>query len=410
MSNFTPISECRLCRSTDLMQVIDFGMMPLANGYTQKVEEKEEYYPLTLLNCRRCGHMQIRETVKPEILFSNFLYATSDSPTLVGHFSSYARDVRDMMDSSAFSVLEVASNDGVLLESFEKLQVSRVVGVEPALNLIPLSQARTRAVVIPEFFNEDCAGRILRQHGKFDVVTANNVMAHVADLDGVMRGVAKLLNEDGIFIFENAYLLDTVRNKCYDNTYHEHLQYYGIRPLVGYLKKYDLEFFDVQRQTTQSGSFRGFVKRTGSKKWAVHPRVQERVDEEEASGLYSEKSLLQFRDDFHALYKKLDDIVSNIRSEGKTISCYGCSAKSALLSNKLGLNRRNTRYVVDDAKLKQGLLSPGGKIPIVSRDHFKEQPTDYCIISAWNLGEAIIKRNPEYKGNFILPVPEPRIV
>ena len=410
MSDLTHISGCRLCSSEDLMEVISFGRMPLANGYTKTIEEKEELYPLSLLNCRICGHMQIRETVKPEILFSNFLYATSDSPTLVSHFSSYALDVRELMGTSDFSALEIASNDGVLLEAFEKLGVSRVVGVEPALNLVSMSKERTGAMVIHEFFGEVCAARILEQTGKFDVITANNVMAHIADLDGVMRGVTKLLSDDGVFIFENAYLLDTVRNKCYDNTYHEHLQYYGIRPLVGYLEKYGLEFFDVQRQSTQSGSFRGFVKRIGSGKWTVHPRVKERLDEEATTELYSEKTLLQFRDDFHALYKKLDDIVKKVREEGKTISCYGCSAKFALLSHQLGLNHLNTHYVVDDSKIKQGLLSPGGKIPIVSGDHFREHPTDYCIISAWNLADAIIKRNPEYKGKFILPVPEPRIV
>lgn len=408
LSGYTTIKGCRLCGG-GLRTVIDFGQMPLANGYTRSTDEVETLYPLTLVSCEACGHYQILETVDPRILFSSFLYATGDSPTLVGHFRKYAEEVVELMGGSGFRVLEIASNDGVLVRSFEDLGVAGIVGVEPAANLVEIARSRTKAEYVNEFFGKR-VGEDLRGEGGFDVITANNVMAHVADLDGVFGGIDAALGDDGIFIFENAYLLDTINNHCYDNTYHEHLQYYGISPLVGYLRRHGLEFFDIRHQETQSGSFRGFVKRMGSQKWAVRPSVGEFLARERKAGLYEDSTIDRYRSDFAELYGRLGDIVSSETSGGRTLSCYGCSAKFTMLGKTLGLDRTNTMYVVDDARMKQGLLAPGGKIPIVGRDTFVNQPTDCCVISAWNLADPIVKNNPQYSGKFILPVPSPRVL
>lgn len=409
MTRYTTIDGCRLCKG-DLQDVINFGEMPLANGYTRTADEPTELYPLTLVRCQSCGHYQIKETVDPEILFSNFLYASGDSPTLVGHFAKYAEDVVALHGSAKFSVLEIASNDGLLAGIFEKLGAGPVVGVEPAGNLVKMAREANGAHYVQAFFGAEVGQSIVRDTGKFDVVTANNVMAHVADLDGVMEGVNQCMAEDGMFIFENAYLLDTVQNHCYDNTYHEHLQYYGIRPLVGFLRRHGLELFDVRHLTTQAGSFRCFARKIGCEKWRVRSSVGRFISREEEAGLYTEGVAAAYRDDFHRLYGKLGRIVERARAEGGSLSCYGCSAKFAMLSKTLGLGHKNTRYVVDDAKAKQGLLSPGGKIPIVGRETFEQDPTDYCIISAWNLADPIIERNRQYSGKFIVPVPEPRVV
>lgn len=409
MKSYTEIEGCRLC-GEGLSDVIRFGEMPLANGYTKTVGEPEDLYPLTLARCLECGHYQIRETVDPPILFSNFLYASGDSPTLVAHFNGYADEVAALMGGPGFSALEVASNDGLLAGILQGKGAATVVGVEPAGNLVEMSKKANSAHYVHDFFGAEVGGRLAGEFGKFDVVTANNVMAHVADLDGVMRGVVESLADDGVFIFENAYLLDTVRNHCYDNTYHEHLQYYGIRPLVGFLRKYGLEFFDIRHQPTQSGSFRAFVKRADCPKWRVRGSVGRFLSQEEDAGLYTEATAARYKDDFHRLYGKLGRMVDRFVGDGESLSCYGCSAKFAMLSRTLGLDRDNTRYVVDDAKIKQGLLSPGGKIPIVGRETFEREPTDCCIISAWNLADPIMDSNRLYRGKFILPAPEPRVI
>lgn len=403
-------TQCRLCHSPELAVVIDFGDMPLANGYTRTPEEPEDLYPLTLVRCRGCGHMQIRETVDPEILFSNFLYATGDSPTLVGHFARYADEIVGLMGGNNFRVLEIASNDGVLAKAFGNLGVTDIVGVEPAGNLVRIAEQTAPGVYYQRFFNRDVAREIVGRHGTFDVVTANNVMAHVAEIESIMEGVVEALAPGGMFVFENAYLLDTIRNHCYDNTYHEHLQYFGIRPLVGFLERFGLEIFDIRHQETQAGSFRLFSKRKGDPRHPEQESVGRFLDEEARFGLYEDGTFERFRSDFHDLYGKLGTIVRSVLDEGKTLSCYGCSAKFALLSKTLGLNSLNTRYVVDDAVMKQGLLSPGGKIPIVGRERFVSEPTDYCIISAWNLADAIVAKNPQYPGKFIQPVPLPRVL
>jgi SAM-dependent methyltransferase len=410
MKRYTEIDGCRLCGG-GLSEVISFGEMPLANGYTKTVDEKEDLYPLTLVRCLECGHYQVRETVDPSTLFSHFLYASGDSPTLVAHFANYAEEVASLLGRSGFSVLEIASNDGLLAGILQsKGGAGTVVGVEPAGNLVEMARKSNSAHYIHDFFGAEVGSRVAREFGKFDVVTANNVMAHVADLDGVMKGVTESMTDDGVFIFENAYLLDTVRNHCYDNTYHEHLQYYGIRPLVGFLLKYGLEFFDIRHQPTQSGSFRGFVKRVGCNKWRVRSSVGRFLAREEEEGLYTEARAGAYKDDFHRLYGKLGRMVDRLISDGESLSCYGCSAKFVMLSRTLGLDLGNTRYVVDDAKIKQGLLSPGGKIPIVGKEMFEREPTDACIISAWNLAEPIMESNRHYRGKFILPVPEPRVI
>lgn len=409
MKKYTEIDGCRLCGG-GLREVIGFGDMPLANGYTKTIEEDEDLYPLTLVRCLECGHYQIRETVDPNTLFSNFLYASGDSPTLVKHFSGYADEVVTLLGKTGFSTLEIASNDGLLARILKDKGAGTVVGVEPAGNLVNEARKEGSVHYVHDFFGAEVGNRVSGEFGKFDIVTANNVMAHVADLDGVMQGVVECMSEDGVFIFENAYLLDTVRNHCYDNTYHEHLQYYGIRPLVRFLRKYGLEFFDIRHQPTQSGSFRGFVKRLSCDRWRVRSSVDHFLAQEELAGLYTEEGAAAYREDFYRLYGDLGRIVDRFTSRGETLSCYGCSAKFAMLSRTLGLNGGNTQYVVDDAKTKQGLLSPGGKIPIVDRGFFKSEPTDCCIIAAWNLAGPIMEANQSYRGKFILPVPEPRVV
>ncbi|MEX1061731.1 MAG: class I SAM-dependent methyltransferase [Patescibacteria group bacterium] len=409
MIRYTNIQACRLCDG-DLKEVINFGQMPLANDYAKSATDPTDLYPLTLVRCQLCGHYQIKETVDPEILFSNFLYASGDSPTLVGHFNRYADEVLLLQGRKGFSVLDIASNDGLLTGFFKKLGAGKVVGVEPALNLVEFARTANSAAYIHSFFGSEVGCSLSKDTGTFDVVTANNVMAHVANLNGVMEGVVACMADDGIFIFENAYLLDTVRNHCYDNTYHEHLQYYGIRPLVGFLKKHGLELFDVSHQPTQSGSFRCFAKRISNSKWRVSPSVDLFLKTEEEEELYTPATATGYRDDFYRLYDQLFKIVDQARKEGSSLSCYGASAKLAMLSKTLGLDFQNTRYVVDDAKAKQGLLSPGGKIPIVDRESFHRDPTDYSIISAWNLASPIMEANKKYPGRFILPVPEPRVV
>jgi len=409
MNNYTSITACRLCKSTHLETIIDFGRVPLANSYPISKDANESYYPMTLLKCLSCSHVQLKETVSPEILFSNYSYASSDSPSLVGHFNEYACSLVNRLKLSELdSILEIGSNDGILLKSFAALHLINLYGVEPASNISKRSEG-IGATIFNCFFNESTAKDIADKNGKMKVICANNVFAHIADLDSVMSGVVSLLSEDGVFVFENAYLLDTIKGLYFDQCYHEHLQYYGIYPLVQYLNKYNLQIFHIDPVSTQGGSFRIYCKFYNNEALQEDSTLSEYLSEEARYGLYDAHTYLKFSQKIGGLSASFQSFLSEQLFLGKTFSCYGCPAKFALFSKVFGLDAKNIKYVVDDSPLKHGKYSPGKKIPIVNRQQFVDEPTDYCIVSAWNMADSIIVRNKQFTGKWIINLPEFKI-
>jgi SAM-dependent methyltransferase len=408
--NYTEITECRLCRSKDIKTVLDFGLSPLANSYPLSKNEDEKLYPLTVIKCNQCDHIQLKQTVDPKILFSEYSYSSSYSPTLVKHFVEYASTIYSYLNlQKTNSILEIGSNDGILLKELVRLGFRNLYGVEPAKNLSDKSVGDNRTI-INSFFNFNSAQNILRQYGKMDAILANNVFAHLSDLDGVMQGIKLILNDNGVFIFENAYLLDTIKGLYFDQIYHEHLQYYGIKPLIQYLRTWGFEIFKIQRVNVQGGSFRIFVKFKNSTKHKQESSVKEFMDEEYKAGLYEDSTFVTFYERIYALKNQLTSLTSKITEENKSICCYGCPAKFALFSKFFGLSNKNISYVVDNSPLKQGKYSPGTKIPIVDNKYFIQNQTDYCIISAWNMADAIVKSNDYYTGTFIIPIPEIKLI
>jgi SAM-dependent methyltransferase len=312
------------------------------------------------------------------------------------------------------SVLEIGSNDGILLRPLKEQGVKQLIGVEPASNIADKSRdiedrVNDTVAIYATFFTDAFANILEHKFGQVDMVCANNVFAHVAGLDDVIRGVKRILKGDGVFIFENAYLLDTIKGLYFDQVYHEHLQYYGIKPLANYLAIYGMEIFDIKKVNTQGGSFRIFAQKEGGKN-PITQTVRKMIREEEEYQLYENETYDKFLQKLSGLNWNLKNIIEKAQYEGKTISCYGCPAKFALFSKYFELDDKIIKYVVDDSPLKQGRFSPGKKIPIVGREHFINNPTDYCIVSVWNMAEAVIKRNPQYTGKFIVPMPEVKIV
>lgn len=408
--NFSVIKECRLCKGGNIEVVLDFGLVPLANSYPKSQNLEEDCYPLTVMKCKDCHHVQLRETVEPDILFSNYSYASSDSPALVNHFGEFASTVIKKFNlEEENSLLEIGCNDGILLKQFAKLDLVNLYGVEPATNIAERAMG-CGAVIINKFFSETTAKKILDNHGKMNVICANNVFAHVADIDSMILGISHLLSENGVFIFENAYLLDTIKGLYFDQVYHEHLQYYGIYPLTLYLAKFGFQIFDVEYVGTQGGSFRIYAQRARSHKWEVKPSVREALWNEAQFSLYANETYQTFQKKINELSNQVKGFIKKAMAEGQSISCYGCPAKFALFSKVFGLGQLNTNYVVDDSLLKQGCFSPGKKIPIVNRDCFVKKPTNFCLISVWNMAEAVMKKNPEYNGRWVIPMPNFKII
>ena len=407
---FKLITECRLCKSPRIETVLDFGLVPLANSYPTLSNEFENVYPMRVMKCKDCGHVQLKETINPDVLFANYSYASSDSPALLKHFHEFAYTVTSKLSLGEYdSILEIGCNDGILLKEFVKLGFINLYGVEPATNIAARAMG-IGAVILNQFFDENSAKKIRDTHGRMNVICANNVFAHVANIDSMAQGVADLLTEDGVFIFENAYLLDTIKGLYFDQVYHEHLQYYGIVPIQRFLAKFGFEIFDIQSVATQGGSFRIFTKRATSTKWKVEPTVAQWVQNEIAYGLYENETYKAFDRNIEKLSNQIRVFIKNSIDSGKTVSCYGCPAKFALFSKVFHLNVNNIKYVVDDSPIKQGKYSPGKKIPIVSSVHFLEHPTDICLVSVWNMAESVMGRNPEFKGKWIIPMPQFKIV
>jgi uncharacterized Zn finger protein len=411
MKDVTNILECRLCKSSSIKTILPFGEVALANSYPTTQDESEDLFNLTLVKCDDCGHVQLKETINPDRLFLNYLYSSSDSPSLLKHFAEYAREIKARFNyNTATTIIDIGSNDGILLKEFENINFGKLIGIDPAENISERAKSIKDATIIVDFFNIESSQKIKDQFGPINIICANNVFAHVDKVDSMIEGIVNIMNDESVFVFENAYLLDTIKGLYFDQAYHEHLQYYGIIPLVKYLNKYGLEIFDIKRVNTQGGSFRIFTKKISSNKHKVTENVQKFIDKENEFNLYADETYVNFVNKLNTLKTDLQALVKTAKAENKTISCYGCPAKFALFSKFFELNSEIIKYVVDDSPLKQGRFSPGKKIPIVSRNYFYDNPTDYCIVSVWNMAESIINNNKDYKGKFIIPMPELKIV
>ena len=401
MKKYKNIKSCRLCDSCNLSEIVNFGKTSLANSYLSEKNEKENKFPLTLVRCLDCGHIQIKESVDPKILFSDYFYRSSDSKYLIGYFKDYAKQVfNKFKNKKIYKILEIGCNCGLLLEEINNLKFTeKLIGVDPASNIIPKNH--DNIYYYNNFFNSDVAFKITKEHGKSDIIIANNVFAHIENINSITEGIKNALTKNGVFIFENAYALSTINGLFFDQIYHEHLQYFSIKPLQKYFKKYELEIFDVEFNENQGGSIRCFVKHCASKNNKVKKSVQSFINQEESFGLYNDNCFVDFLSAISTIKLKVNKFINKCKKENKTISCYGCPAKFALFSKFFNLNNKNIQYVVDDTPIKQGKYSPNSKILIVDNKYFQGSPTDYCLISAWNVSEFIINSNKNYSGKFI---------
>ena len=256
---------CRLCGNEDLALAIKLAPTPPANAFVDDPSTTQSIYPLDVFFCNACTHMQLLDVVDPRELFENYVYVSGTSPVFVDHFKRYAQHVMDIYapaHNGAAQVLDIGSNDGTLLSCFKDLGCT-VLGVDPARDIADAATARG-IPTITDFFGPDVAARLRAEHGAFDVITANNVFAHADNLDSIADGIAALLADDGVFVFEVSYLLDVIEHCLFDTIYHEHVAYHALTPLVGFFKKHGLQLINAQRVDTHGGSLRGTVARIGS--------------------------------------------------------------------------------------------------------------------------------------------------
>lgn len=413
MENAKKIAICRLCKSKKLEKVLDLGKTPPANSFLKKsqLKDKEECFPLVVNFCTNCGQLQLSHVVNPEILFRHYVWVSSTSPVTVAHFEEYANSVFHKLKlKKGDFVVEMGSNDGVLLKPFKKLE-AQVLGVDPARNV---ARRATREGIpsLPHFFGIKIAKEIAKKYGKAKVITANNVFAHINDLDEIVKAVLYLLDKEGAFIIEAPYNIDLLEKNLFDIVYHEHLSYISVRPLDRFFKSFGMEIFDVIKRDVHGGSVRIFVKMAKAKH-ERHKSVQKFLDLEKRKKLSDINTYLAFAKKIQKNKIALSKLLRGLKRERKTIAGYGAPAKSTTLLHYFNIGKEVLDFIADDSPFKQRLFTPGKHIPVVAPKELYTRKPDYLLILAWNFAKPIMKMHKKFAengGKFIVPVPKPKIV
>lgn len=400
---------CRDCGSANLTLFLDLSDQPPANAFlTQEAlaSGKETHYPLRAHVCDDCHLVQLVDIVDVDTLFQDYVYITAGAgPTIPKHFTEYAQNIakRFGLNKDSF-VVELGSNDGLLLSAFQDLGIKRVLGIDPAKNVARLANERG-VLTIAEEWNEKRVKQIAQEHGRADMIIGNNVVAHINDHQGLVRGVKALLGENGAFVFEAPYLVDMFENLSYDTIYHEHLSCLAIRPLKRMFESHGLEIFDVEMKVVQGASVRVFVGWPG--KHAVLPSVLEFVKKEEAMNLHRIESYHDLARRVEARMKELTDLLIMLKQEGKCIAGYGAPAKGNTLLNYMKIGPETLDYLTEELSTKVGKFSPGMHIPVIHVDEARKDPPDYFLVLAWNYLDKILEREDalrERGTKFIVPI------
>lgn len=402
MSEYVERATCRLCDRRGLEPILMLAPTPPANEFVQE-PRPQATYPLWLARCRGCGHVQLPVVIDPEVLFRDYVYVSGTSPSFVRHFQDYAASVGEGLGAQDL-VVEIGSNDGTLLRAFRDRYGCRIVGVDPARGIAKRA-CIDGIFTIPEFFDQRVAQMIERGEGrKAKLAVANNVFAHADDLLSIALAVKELLANDGTFIFEVQYLVDLVEKGLFDMVYHEHLSYHHVAPLTRFFTLLGMTLVDVQRVPTHGGSIRCFVKR--GLRPTISTRVVDAVHAEDAA--LTDDALERFRQRIAQAHIAIRRFLAGERRAGRRVAGYGAPAKLTTLCHHFGIDRRDVEYIFDDSPWKQGLLTPGLHIPVVSAAARPNPMPDTIVIFAWNFADSIAKqlRAVGFHGKIVTPLPE----
>jgi SAM-dependent methyltransferase len=408
---FVRIDGCRSCGAAELETVLDLGLHALADGLLREEDlaEEEPRFPLTVAVCAACGLMQILENVDPEVLFCrDYPYFSSFSDALLRHSKSNVDElVRARGLTGESLVVELASNDGYLLQYYAQRGIP-VQGIDPAEG--PARAAEEKGVpTLNTFFTVELARELRAAGRRADVLHANNVLAHVPDLNGFVEGIATLLADDGVAVIECPHVVPLIRHCEFDTIYHQHHCYFSATALRPLFARHGLTLSDVRVLDIHGGSLRLYVSRAPGESAAV----REALAEEAAEKLDTPEGYRTFGRRVETLRDDLRALLGRLKSEGASIAAYGAAAKGTTLVNYVGIGPDVVDFVVDRNTHKHGRYMPGQRLPIRPVEHLLEAQPDYTLLLAWNFKDEILAQQAEYVrrgGRFIVPVPEPAIV
>lgn len=401
--------KCLVC-GNEVKKVISFGDMPIANGFlTEDMFAKEKYYPLEVGFCPVCSMVQLTKQVDKEDMFNeNYAYFASTSRRMCEHFKHFAYWVMKTYLSDDPFVVEIGSNDGIMLQNYAKEKIKHV-GVEPSENVAQV--ARDKGInTLSCFFDKENAEKIKEEYGEADVIAGTNVMCHLPYIHSVFDGVTSLLKPQGVLIFEDPYVGDIVRRTSYDQIYDEHAFYFSVSSVSYLAQMHGLEVIDAIPQNVHGGSMRYVLARKGARK--VSERVKEIVRKETEQGLKEFSIYQKFAENVQRNREDLLALLKKIKAEGKRIVGYGATSKSTTVLNYCGIGPEYIEFISDTTPIKQGKYTPGMHIPVRPYDAFVSDYPEYALLFAWNHGEEIIANEAAYKeagGKFILYVDQVRI-
>ncbi len=405
---YKKLTKCRVCNSNSLKRFLDLGEQPLANAFLKSKEDikKEESFPLKVCFCLDCHHVQLEDVVDAGLMFHDYVYVSSTSPVFIKHFEDYAQSLYNRFELNNKLVLDIGSNDGVLLKPFKTLG-ARIIGVDPAKDIA--KRANDSGIeTINDFLSVEVAKNIVEKYGHVSVATANNAFAHIDNWEEVMDSLDILLDDKGVFVVEAPYLLDFIENKYFDTTYHEHYNYLAINPLEVFFTRRGYKIFDVKKVKSHGGSIRIFIKKKNAL-YNIEDSVEEFKKNEIDKKLDKLETFENYAKDIYEIKQKIVKLLKNLKKHDKKIVGYGAAAKGNTLLNYMNIDTHFLDYIVDDSPFKQNLLTPGTHIPVLSSGNMLADQPDYVLILAWNFAEPIIKKCKEQGLNdakFIIPLPE----
>lgn len=407
-------TACSFCGSLELVDVIDFGKVALAGGFLKEDSfAAEPKFRLRVNFCKNCFAVQVPDRVDPDILFKDYFYFSSAIQTLREHFVDYATEVTArFLDARHSTVFEFGCNDGVLLRPLADQGIATVVGIDPAANILETIKD-PRINTVTGFFGVDLADQLLSSFGKADLVVANNVYAHIPDINGATHAVHKVLKDDGIFIFEVHYLGKIIQDLQYDMIYHEHLYYYSLIALQNHFARHGMVVFDIKPIPIHGGSMRYYVcKKESYYARDISIRVKNLHRDELALGYDRAETYQRFASDCNDRREKLMELLGKLKAKGRTIAGYGASGRANTIIQYCGITREHLEYMIDDAPAKQGFSTPGSHLLIRSNDVIRTDPPDYLLIFAWSFFNEIAAKSGAYisrGGRLMVPLPDVRI-
>jgi len=402
---FGVVQRCRSCASNNLAPVLDLGVQPLANAYREPDDVSEEArYPLALLRCRACSLVQLTGTIPPKLMFDTYHYFSSYSSTMVDSMRMLAKRMTAERGLTGDDlVVEIASNDGYLLKHYLELGIP-VLGIEPAQNVAAVAQ-ESGVPTLTQYFTRSLGSELAGSGRAASVIHANNVMAHVPEINDFVAGISAALRPDGVAVVETPYVVRLVGDREFDTIYHEHVFYYSLTAVSSLVERHGLTVADVEQIPLHGGSLRLFIQHST---YPSSERVKKLLESERERGVTTDEYYSDFAKRVEELKTEVTDLIRRLRAEGATVAAYGAAAKGTVLLNHFGLDHDTIDFVVDRSVHKQGLVMPGVGIPILAAEELERRRPDYTLLLAWNFADEILEQQQNYRaagGTFIVPVP-----